>query len=137
MKAARVIATVSCLAILSVLALASEPISYAESVVETRPTVDGVNLNLCFLGDVEGAKTFGAISAVTVPIGHRYGLQLDGSVASIDTGAAHFFCRDPSKSLLGAYTNVYGLTTFAAATEGALYLRRPTIKGMVEVTGGC
>ena len=119
MKAARVIATVSCLAISSALALASEPVSHAEPVAEIRPTVDGVNLNLCFLGYVEGAKTFGAIGAVTVPIGHRYGLQLDGSVASIDTEAAHFFWRDPSKGLLGAYTRVNGLTTFAAATEGA------------------
>ena len=156
MKAARVIATVSCLAISSALALASEPTPYPyptpEPIAETRPAVDGVNGKLSFAGaggDVDG---YGMAGSVTAPLGNRFGFQLDGAAAEVNEQAyddipvyatgAHLFWRDPSRGLLGIYgdyTHVdvgNGFSFFTAAIEGALYWGRFSIDGLVGLKGG-
>ncbi len=132
--------------------LASEPAAHPEPAAETLPAVDGVNGKLSFGGvggDVDG---FGASASGTVPLGHRFGFQLDGAAATINSdlhddvpvyaAGAHLFWRDPSKGLIGLYGDIThvdignGFDFFTAAVEGALYLGRFSIDGIAGVKGG-
>jgi hypothetical protein len=84
---------------------------------------------------------FGAMGSVSVPLGQRFGLQIDGLAASarsafVGGGGAHLFMRDPSLGLLGLYGSVTRNNAFGGATqirgglEGELYLGRFTLSGV-------
>ena len=141
-----------CWALVTTAASASEPTGGESPVTQVQPAVDGINAKLSFVGAVDGTETYGAVGAITFPLGHQFGLQLDGVAAEVDAGpfgdigvlggAAHLFWRDPSKGLIGIYSRVLhadvfgGLTTFALAAEGAVYRGRFTVEGMAGVSGG-
>lgn len=117
------------------------------------PAVDGLNAKVSgFGGANDGRALYGGGGSVAVPLGFRYGLQIDGVAASADAGAsdgvtvagvpAHLFWRDPSVGLLGLYGHYLhgdifsGAEVFAGAAEGALYLGRFTIEGLAGAQGG-
>lgn len=117
------------------------------------PAVDGVNGKVAGFGGVaDGRALYGGMGAVSVPLGHRYGLQIDGVVAGYDSrsqgdvtisgAAAHLFWRDPSQGLVGAYGHYVhadsfgGVDLFAVGVEGALYHGRFTLEGVAGVHGG-
>ncbi|WP_321344506.1 hypothetical protein [Breoghania sp.] len=88
----------------------------------------------------EGAATLSG-SFVT-PLGHSFGLQLDGSVGSTDGNAsygigAHAFWRDPSQALLGVYASYSGfdgerdVNLGLVAAEGEAYFGRVSLEGLV------
>ncbi len=117
------------------------------------PAVDGLNGTVSgFGGAANGNGLYGGAGSVAIPLGFRYGLQIDGVVADANTDtqgnvtaagtAAHLFWRDPSVGLLGAFgayihTDAFsGADIFAAAPEGALYLGRFTLEGFAGVQEG-
>lgn len=122
------------------------------------PAVSGINGKLVISGggtqpgfdfgfspfddDFEGA--FKAKGAVTVPLGHRFGLQADGVLGSVQSelyghAAAHLFWRDPSQGLLGGYTSWTtwdSIDAFRAGVEGEAYLGQFTLTGVVGAEWG-
>jgi len=115
----------------------------------SKPAVDGINGKLSFEKAVDGYDAHGVSGALTIPIGHRFGLQVDGMVAEYDSyifgdvpvfaAAAHAFWRDPSKGLLGlyadySYADVYegfSLSSASLGIEGSLYLDRFTLDAII------
>ncbi|MEM6497205.1 MAG: hypothetical protein AAF709_10810 [Pseudomonadota bacterium] len=133
-------------------ALASRPDALAHTPSQSIPAVDGVNGKLSFGGvggDVDG---FGASASGTVPLGDRFGFQLDGAAATINSdlhddvpiyaAGAHLFWRGPNKGLIGLYGDIThvdignGFDFFTVAVEGALYLGRFSIDGIAGIKGG-
>ena len=112
----------------------------------SMPAVDGVNSNLS--GGLLGGdnEAIFATGSVTIPIGHSFGLQIDGVAAEVFTdlygnipvyaAAAHAFWRDPSIGLLGLYGDIayvdFGsrFDLYTAGIEGALYLDRFSVNGV-------
>lgn len=148
----RLLASLCWVALLGGQSLASEPTSDSEPVSETLPAVDGVNAKVSILGAVDGVNGFGAAGAVTFPIGHHFGFQVDGVAAHVETDligdidvyatAAHLFWRDPSVGLLGLYGDVAhldilnGLNFYTGGIEGALYLGQFTLHGLAGINDG-
>lgn len=113
------------------------------------PAVDGVNGKIEAFGGWVDSRwpwrrshfTGGAIPSVSIPLGHSFGVQVDGLVAGYrgrvtGGGAAHLFWRDPSRALLGVYGSVmrvgaFGATVSRVGVEGAAYLDRITLSGVV------
>ncbi len=121
--------------------------------VQTLPAVDGLNGKVSgFGGAADGNGLYGGAGSVTVPLGYRYGLQVDGLIAGFDSDrqgdvtvagtAAHLFWRDPARGLVGAYghyvhANAFsGVDVYAGAAEAALYHGRFTLEGVAGVQGG-
>jgi hypothetical protein len=114
--------------------------------------VDGLNAKVSFGGLVDGNEGYGASGAVTVPLGHRFGLQIDAAAAEFNNSlvgnvpsysfATHAFWRDPSKGLLGFYGDynhldtLGGLNFYRLGAEAALYRNRITIDGIAGVQHG-
>lgn len=73
------------------------------------PAVSGINGKIALSGGSFEEDEFGVLTgAISVPLGLRYGLQLDGIAGVRDGefvggGAAHLFWRDPTIGLLGLY----------------------------------
>lgn len=123
-----------------------------EAPSNTQPAVDGANGELLFGGLFGDGDAYGATGSFAVPLGHQYGLQLDGVAVKLDSSNSdnvdiletgfHFFWRDPSKDLLGivaGYVNLgNGLNAdfYQGGVEGALYLGRMPIASIAGVTGG-
>lgn len=109
------------------------------------PAVDGINAKLSFGGAVTEPQIYGAAGSVTLPLGHRFGLQFDAAAAEVVGTAigdvpifgvaAHGFWRDPSRGLIGIYGSYAradvsgGFDFFALALEGAYYWERFTVEG--------
>jgi len=113
------------------------------------PAVDGVNLKADFflgairertlLGSSSGAIG-GASASFTMPVGHSFGLQLDGVVAGRDGdpkigGAAHLFWRRPDQGLFGLYGSAKGFeggdaSRLRGGLEGEFYAGRFTLSGV-------
>lgn len=116
------------------------------------PAVDGINGKLAVGTVTDGFDANYLEGSFSLPLGHQYGLQIDGVAAEIDTSlfgsipvyslGAHLFWRDPSRGLLGAYANVLhvdsfgGLQSYIAGVEGALYLDRFSIDGTIGAQHG-
>ena len=115
--------------------------------------MDGFNAKASAFGGAAGDQAlFGGEGSITMPLGFRYGLQLDGLVGGLESesqgdvtsggSAGHLFWRDPSIGLLGAYGHYVGadsfggVSLFAGGVEGALYLGRFTVEGVVGADGG-
>ena len=117
------------------------------------PAVDGLNAKAAgFGGGADGRSLYGGEGSITVPLGFRYGFQLDGLVAGHDSRfqgnvttaatAGHVFWRDPAVGLIGAYGHYFhadafrGVDYYAGAAEGALYWGRFSLEGLAGVEAG-
>jgi len=120
------------------------PMGYATDL----PAVSEINAKLAGAFGALNDRGFGTIfGSVTVPISHRFGLQVDGLGAwrngrfSGGVGA-HGFWRDPSFGLFGVYTSYtnVGWGRFRHVThvgvEGEIYLDRVTFTGLVGAEFG-
>lgn len=127
---------------------ADAPVKAPYAPPPSLPAVDGINYRGELFGGVLSSEGIGgAAGSVTIPIEHRFGFQLDGTVASYDgrfLGAvgAHLFWRDPEVGLLGLYAShthwsrFGGLHTNHLAVEFERYAGPWTIQGIVGVEGG-
>ena len=106
------------------------------------PAVSGINGKISLLGGSLFDEGYGALAgSISVPVGVRYGLQLDGAVGTHDGefiggGAGHLFWRDPTIGLLGlfgSYTYHDSLdgSVSRIGVEGEYYWDRVTLKGVV------
>lgn len=119
-----------------------------EARYESKPAVSGIN------GKIEAAYTWYEIDglddidlwsgtgAISVPIGHRYGLQIDGGVGRFSGNGsataygvgAHLFWRNPDLALLGLYGDYQRVSDVDAQSwrlgvEGELYFDRISLEG--------
>lgn len=106
------------------------------------PAVSGINGKISVLGGSLFDEGYGALAgSISIPVGVRYGLQLDGAVGTHDGdfiggGAGHLFWRDPSMALLGIYgshtyhDNLDGSVS-RIGIEGEYYWNQFTVKGVV------
>jgi hypothetical protein len=75
-----------------------------------------------------------AAGSLTLPVGQRYGVQLDLGVSTpglVVSGVLHGFTRDPQSYLIGGAFGVVampGAMVYAAGPEGELYLDRWTLE---------
>lgn len=121
------------------------------------PAVSGFNGGLdVFGGAIAGQGFLGITGRATLPVGHRFGLQFEGTLGENDGTFAgflgHFFWRDPNWAMFGAfagYTRVsridgpfYGIPTLGDAgigrfgVEGALYAGIFSIDALIGYRGG-
>jgi hypothetical protein len=127
----------ACVALL--IAGASQSFAQAPA-AESLPAVSQINGKVSLEGGATGA--FGRSSAVgiaqgslTAPLGHRFGMQVDGLAATSYAsfgggGAAHLFWRDPQIGLLGpiaALAGFRGATVGWYGAEGEIYATGFTI----------
>jgi hypothetical protein len=119
---------------------------------EPLPAVDGFNAKMAgFGGATDGRALYGSEGSITIPLGFRYGLQVDGLAGGYDspfgrvttTGAAgHLFWRDPAIGLVSAYGHYFhadvfgGANLYAGGAGGALYWGRFTLEGNAGFEGG-
>lgn len=148
-------ATVLCVLLGSIAcgaAVAAEAYPGSSGSPQSLPAVDGLNAKAsAFGGAAKDRAVFGGEGSVTVPLGFRYGFQLDGLAAGLDSSqgdvtsggtAGHLFWRDPSVGLLGAYGHYLRAdgfgdpNLFAGGAEGALYLGRFALEGVAGADGG-
>lgn len=119
------------------------------------PAVDGFNGKVSAFGGwsrgrdglgLDGGR-FGGEGSISSPIGHRFGVQIDGAAQSRDgvfqgDVAGHLFWRDPAFALFGAYVAYShldksgGLALGRAGGEFAGYFGRFTLEGIAGVEGG-
>jgi hypothetical protein len=114
-------------------------------VVTSLAAVSALNGKIEILGgyltaDDEEAGAYGAAGSLSIPLGHRFGFQADGLVASVGGEAAygaagHLFWRDPSIALVGVYAGYTRLDAFDAniahlGVEGEAYLGRFSVEAL-------
>jgi hypothetical protein len=84
---------------------------------ETAPAVSAPNVKLDLMGGaLSGGPAALAGATVTAPLGHAFGVQIDGAIGNADRDmrggmAAHLFYRDPDQMMLGAtgmWSNIAG-----------------------------
>lgn len=107
------------------------------------PAVSGFNGKIApFAGSMAEEGAVGVRGALSVPLGFRFGAQVDGTVGSLDGDgfsavAGHLFWRDPTIGLLGLYGSYNhldrdgGVDVSQWAVEFARYWGRYTIKGVL------
>lgn len=84
------------------------------SVPTVLPAVSGINGKLSVQGGVLDDDGFAALTgSLSLPVGYRYGVQLDGTIGVQDGDfvggvGGHLFWRDPSFALLGIYGTYTG-----------------------------
>ena len=133
------------------------------------PAVDGVNGKAEIFGagsdfynyDINGFRSLtppfatrndwrgggGGIGSLSAPLGHDFGVQVDGMIAPWNGniaagGGAHLFWRDPSRGLVGVYgSGLYwggagGVGLGRAAGEGEAYLGPVTVKALIGAEFG-
>ncbi|HYG46189.1 MAG TPA: hypothetical protein VEA17_24945 [Bordetella sp.] len=135
--------------LVAVVSLSAAPAQSQESL----PAVDGVGGKLSIGGaTADGNTSAGAEGAITLPLGHRYGLQLDLGAGRMETPhdghsgyqatGAHLFWRDPSKGMIGieagyAHLDAYGgIDTYSAGVAAERYWDRLTLAGVMGMTDG-
>lgn len=132
-------------------------------VLTQLPAVDGINAKLEAFGGLsqrlsqdpfapfftrnQWRPAAGLLGSVSFPLGHSFGLQLDGMAATSGNAfngalGAHAFWRDPAKGLFGVYGSVNyigragGLTVGRVGPEAEIYLGRVTLQGVAGVEFG-
>lgn len=106
------------------------------------PAVSGLNGKISLEGGALDEEGFAALKgSVSLPLGQRFGLQIDGSVGILDEEfiggvGGHLFWRDPSYALLGiygSYTAVEAVDGDIArlGVEGEYYWNQFTLKGVI------
>lgn len=105
-----------------------------------EPAVSGLNGKIeGIYGAIHESYVRGTAASVSLPVGHQYGLQLDGSYlrafeADVIGFGGHFFRRDPAKGLFGLAVGAQHSTDFTdvlAGFEGELYLGDITLGAFV------
>jgi hypothetical protein len=105
-----------------------------------EPAVSSINGKIDGIyGAVNQNYLRGTAGTISLPVGQRFGLQLDGLYArgfgtDILGYGGHFFTRNPSKGLLGLAVGGTHSTDFddlIAGVEGELYFNRFTVGGFV------
>ena len=112
----------------------------------TNRAVAETNVKLdIFGGGDESGGTYGGAPSLTVPLGDKLGLQIDGvaGVTGDETGfaggAAQLFYRDPQKFLIGvAGGGVYvdSVAQYGVAAIAEYYLDNVTLEGLVGYETG-
>jgi hypothetical protein len=136
MASSRYLITVSALA----LAAASPAIADGSLNRTGAPAVSAPNGKAAVRGGgQDGDGSFYGDLAYTVPLGHSFGLQVDGVFGyfgetddGVARGAAHLFWRDPGIGLLGVYgsaTTVDSGEFFQIGAEAQAYLGRLSLEG--------
>ncbi len=120
----------------------------ASKALTQAPAVDGINGKAEALGgSLAGHTLLGAAGSFSIPLAYQYGLQVDGLVGTLRNDflggvAVHAFWRDPARGLVGAYGSFSYLERFGGARlghfglEGALYIGRATLEGVIGVQSG-
>lgn len=115
---------------------------------QSQPAVDGVNWKGGGLGGTLANRSlYAGFGSYSMPLGDRYGLQLDAMSGGYDNrwfgaAAAHLFTRDPSRGLLGLYGSLTHWDTFGGlrvghfAGEFEAYWGRWTLQGIAGVETG-
>ena len=134
----------------SVAIAADLPAAYPETSVPSLaslPAVDGFNGKLeAFGGGYQDGALGGVSGAISIPLGYRFGAQIDGTIADIGgktlaSAGGHLFWRDPSIGLIGLYGSYGhyegfgGVDSYQAAVEGEYYWGRLTLRGIAGVEG--
>jgi hypothetical protein len=114
----------------------------------SAPAVDGINGKVdAFGGSIANRGVWGTKGAFSIPLGDRWGAQIDGVVGSFNHRAfgsfgGHLFWRDPTRALLGAYVShthwdqFGGVHVTQVAAEGEYYWQRWTLQGIAGVEFG-
>lgn len=110
----------------------------ANAAAAKDPAVSQSNLKVTGTGGTandEGSWFAGGI--FTAPLGHSWGLQLEGGVGGVDSdtiwgGGAHLFTRDPDAYLLGVFASYAGEDEFdldatRLGAEAEIYLNQVSI----------
>ena len=144
-------ATLLC-AIGLLLGLMMGPAKGGKSDVEasSRPAVDGLNVKLTIGHSFDQADIMWGSGSLAIPLGHRFGLQIDAAAAEADVGilrqssiygvGLHLFWRDPTRAMLGLYAHTVHLDDFGgvnfqvAAVESELYWDRVSLANIVGVS---
>lgn len=129
------------------LAMLSTPPAAAQ---QPLPAVDGPSGKVMIIhGGVGGNKWTGLEGAVTLPLGERFGLQLDGAAGRLDGSSensafygtgAHLFWRDPSMGMVGieagfARLDAFGgFNTYSLGIEAERYWNSITLGGVIGLT---
>jgi hypothetical protein len=112
------------------------------------PAVDGFNAKFDgFGGEAAHRDFYGVNGSFSVPLGQQFGLQVDGLASSfrgdfLGGVATHAFWRNPSQGLFGFYgdyvhwNRLGGVNAYHFGAEGAVYLGRVTIEGILGVETG-
>ena len=115
------------------------------------PAVSGINGKISAFGGWEeydlgpDGGLFGVDGSLSFPLGHSFGLQIDGMASSLDGefiggAAAHLFWRDPSAGLIGLYGDWItrddsGVDTWRIGVEGEFYSGPISIEAIVGYEG--
>lgn len=114
----------------------------------SAPAVDGINGKIVpFGGSASHRAFYGIEGSLQFPLGHQYGLQIDGIGGGIGGHgfgqiAGHLFWRQPSFGLLGIYSSYTYLDQFggvhaiSVGVEGERYLGPFTLQGVAGVETG-
>ncbi len=109
-----------------------------------QPGYDPANFFVRAQGLNSFDSAFKVRGAVSVPLAHSFGLQLDGVIGQIASktyghGAGHLFWRDPAIGLLGGYTSwtVWdSIDSYRSGVEGEYYAGRFTASGVLGYEWG-
>ena len=129
------------------MALLAAPPAVAQ---QTLPAVDGPSGKVMFIhGGTGGNNWTGLEGAVTVPLGQRFGLQIDGAAGGLDAAlgksafygtGAHLFWRDPSTGMVGIEAGfaradaLGGINTYSLGIEAERYWHSITLGGLIGLT---
>lgn len=102
------------------------------------PAVSQTNLKITGLrGAVDEEDSWFANAVLTAPLGHAWGLQVEGGVNDVDGNttwgaAAHAFTRDPESYLLGLFAayaseDQFDLDATRAGAEAELYVNQVSV----------
>lgn len=126
--------------VMSTMSFSADLYVYGEPTIPTvLPAVSGLNGKIAVQGGVFEDEGFGLLTgAVSVPLGARFGLQLDGLAGVRDGdfvggGGGHLFWRDPSYGLLGVYGSFTKRDDFDGSVarigvEGEYYFNNWTVR---------
>ncbi len=155
MRAGIYLASTAMAVVIGTAAWAADPVLVVdqqqfEERYEAKPAVSGIN------GKIEAAYTWYDIDgldddldlwsgagAISIPLGHSFGLQVDGGIGRYDGGgqsatgygvAGHLFWRNPDMALVGLYGDYqrisdFDITTWRIGVEAELYLDRISLEG--------
>lgn len=122
------------------------PVSVADDTYDlTLPAVSAPNGKIEIYGGLTnpGMAGFRAQGAISLPVGERFGVQIDGGLSmtgagAVFGGAVHAFTRDPDAYLLGltgAVARGPAGTLGVIGVEGELYLDRLSLEAWAGVGG--
>jgi len=119
------------------------------------PAVSGLNAKIGGFGaDLSGEAAGGVFVGLALPLGHDFGVQVDGMVGTAEGGdafhgvGAHLFWRDPSRALVGIYASHVQWDTEPVTSgsgssdvgkvgvESQLYLGRLSLEGLATYQFG-